>query len=196
MRFDNSKRRWTKGAPGGLDNMKATLVGYLHDFEDAVMARRQDDPDTSGISATAREIRAVMGRLRNRLREQTHIGELTWPQVQVLTWLEREGPATVTTLARAHGMRPQSMGETLALLKKAGLVSGAPDAADGRQTLLSLTPRCRDFITAKRAEREDWLLQSIRDKFTPAEQKQLAIGVELLKRLVETSPLEITRGKS
>lgn len=150
------------------------------------MARRHEDPQTSDVSATASQIRAVIGKLRNRLREHTHIGELTWPQVQVLTWLEREGPATVTTLARAHGMRPQSMGETLATLKKAGLVSGAPDAADGRQTLLSLTPKCRDFIKEKRAEREDWLSRSIRSALTPAEQKQLAIGVELLRRLVET----------
>ena len=40
-----------------------------------------------------------------------------------------EGPATVTSLARAEGVRPQSMGATVAALQEAGLVGGAPDPA-------------------------------------------------------------------
>jgi DNA-binding MarR family transcriptional regulator len=78
------------------------------------------------------------------------------------------------------------MGATVAVLETAGLVRGAPDPADGRQTLLSLTETCLQMIKAGQAAREDWLFRAIRTNLTPAEQEQLAAGVELLKRIVDT----------
>jgi DNA-binding MarR family transcriptional regulator len=137
------------------------------------------------LHTLAEDLRVLAVKLRRRLREESHIGDFTSSQAQVLTLLEREGPATVTALARVHGMRPQSMGETLAPLKAAGLVSGAPDPNDGRQTVLSLTPSFRKQIKASRAAREDWLYRTIQTSFTAAEQQQLATGVDLLKRLVD-----------
>jgi DNA-binding MarR family transcriptional regulator len=137
------------------------------------------------LHTLAEDLRVLTGKLRRRLREESHVGDFTPSQVQVLNLLEREGPATVTALARAHGMRPQSMGETLAALKAAGLVSGAPDPNDGRQTVLSLTPSFRKKVKASRAAREDWLYRTIQTRFTAAEQQQLATGVDLLKRLVD-----------
>ncbi|MBB5461971.1 DNA-binding MarR family transcriptional regulator [Paraburkholderia sp. Clong3] len=137
------------------------------------------------LHTLAEDLRVLTGKLRRRLREESHVGDFTPSQVQVLNLLEREGPATVTSLARAHGMRPQSMGETLAVLKAAGLVSGTPDPNDGRQTVLSLTPSFRKKVKASRAAREDWLYRTIQTRFTAAEQQQLATGVDLLKRLVD-----------
>ncbi|MEX3810412.1 MarR family winged helix-turn-helix transcriptional regulator [Paraburkholderia sp. BR13439] len=137
------------------------------------------------LHTLAEDLRVLVGKLRRRLREESHVGDFTPSQVQVLNLLEREGPATVTALARAHGMRPQSMGETLAALKAAGLVNGAPDPNDGRQTVLSLTPSFRKKVKASRAAREDWLYRTIQTRFTEAEQQQLATGVDLLKRLVD-----------
>lgn len=150
------------------------------------MNKQQDDSEAERALALAGELRVLIGKLRRRLREEGHLGDFTWSQMEVLTWLEREGPATVTTLARAQGVRPQSMGETLSVLKAAGLVSGAPDPTDGRQTVLSLTAACREKIKAARAAREDWLFRAIQTKLSCAEQEQLAIGVELLKRLIDS----------
>ncbi|MFM0296293.1 MarR family transcriptional regulator [Paraburkholderia sp. RL17-383-BIF-A] len=148
----------------------------------------QQDPliDSEAVHSMAEDLRVLAGKLRRRLREESHVGDFTPSQVQVLGLLEREGPATVTALARAHGMRPQSMGETLSVLKAAGLVSGAPDPNDGRQTVLSLTPAFRKKIKASRAAREDWLFRTIQTRFSAAEQQQLAVGVELLKRLIDS----------
>ena len=141
--------------------------------------------ETTQTSALAGELRAVIGALTRRLREQAHSEDLTWSQKSVLIRLERDGPATVTTLARAEGVRPQSLGATAAALEAAGLVSGSPHPHDGRQTILSLTPACREWIKASRAAREDWLLQAIQAKLDPAEQEELAAAVALLKRLVD-----------
>jgi DNA-binding MarR family transcriptional regulator len=142
--------------------------------------------DVDAAMALAVELHILAGKLKRRLREQRNLGDLTPSQVSVLRHLEREGPATVTHLARTEGVRPQSLGATVSVLEAAGLISGQADPYDGRQTILSLTPACRKMIKAGRAAREDWLFRTIRSKFTAAEQAELAKGVELLKRLVET----------
>jgi len=142
-----------------------------------------NDPEAVRAAAMAGELRVVLGRLSRRLREQSHAGDFTGAQKSVLLRLERDGPATVTTLAKAEGVRPQSMGATIAVLEAAGLLAGAADPADGRQTILSLTAACREMVRASRAAREDWLFHAIQTKFAPHELAQLASSIELLQRL-------------
>ena len=143
-----------------------------------------DSIDAARTSALATEIRALIGKLKRRLREQAGVGDLTPSQISVLLRLEREGPATTSNLARLEGMRPQSMGTLVAPLQAAGLVSGAPDPTDGRQTLLSLTDACRKSVQEGRAARQDWLTRSLQTRFSLKEQESLAEAIELLKRLV------------
>lgn len=149
------------------------------------MNEESSDPESARVSALAAELRVLIGKLKRRLREEAHQGDFTWSQIAVLSRLEREGPATVTTLARIEGVRPQSMGATVSVLEAAGLVTGAPDPADGRQTILSLTAACREMIETTRAARQDWLFRAIRTKLESDELEELARGVELLKRLVD-----------
>ena len=133
----------------------------------------------------AADIRSLIGQLRRRLKKEVPAHGLSLPEQAVIIRLERDGPATLTALAQAEGVRSQSMGATVAVLKAAGLVAGTPDPTDGRQTVLSLTATCRDLLHAHRAAREDWLAQVIAARFTPQEQETLAAGVELLKRLLD-----------
>ena len=144
--------------------------------------------DEARALALAGELRVVVGQLKRRLREQASLGDLTWSQISVLSRLDRDGPATVTSLARAEGVRPQSMGATVSALEGAGLVSGAPDPGDGRQTILSLTTACQEWIKAGQAAKEDWLFRAIQARLAPAELEELAIAIALLKRLVEGEP--------
>ncbi len=132
----------------------------------------------------ATELRALIGRLKRRLHEEAGVGDLTPSQLSVLLHLERAGPATTSNLARLEGMRPQSMGAVIASLQAAGLVSGSPDLADGRQTLLSLTDACRALFAEGRVARQDWLTRALQARLSPEEQNRLADAVELLKRLV------------
>jgi DNA-binding MarR family transcriptional regulator len=135
-------------------------------------------------SALALEIRAIAGKLKRRLREQSDAGDLPPSQIAVLLRLERDGPATTSALARAEAMRPQSMGAVVAALEAAGLVAGAPDPADGRQTRLTLTEKCRTWIAQSRAARQDWLSRTIDARLTAPEQAQLTAALKLLQRLV------------
>ena len=149
------------------------------------MEQPQGDLDAERVTVLAAELRVLSGRLKRRLREQSHLGDFTWSEMSVLSRLERGGPATVSALARAEGVRPQSMGATVSVLQAAGFVSGISDPTDGSQTLLSLTVACREKIQAGRAAREDWLVQAIQTQFTPEELERLETGTELLKRLVD-----------
>jgi DNA-binding MarR family transcriptional regulator len=136
-------------------------------------------------SALAEELRLLMGTLKRRLREQGQREDLPPSQVAVLLRLEKDGPATVSGLARLEGMRPQSMSAAVAALEAASLVRGAPDPDDGRQTIMSLTDMCRERLRTGRAARQDWLARTIATKLSPREQQELAAAVRLLKRLVE-----------
>ena len=145
-----------------------------------------DDPHAARASALAADLRALLSRLKRRLREQAGAGDLTSTQVSVLGRLDRDGPATVTALAKAEGMRPQSMGANVSALEAAGLVSGTPDPNDGRQTILSLTPACIEWIKEGRTARQDWLFRAIQAKLGPEEQEELARAIDLLNRLADT----------
>lgn len=131
------------------------------------------------------ELRRFVGRLRRRLSEETDAGGLSGPQISVIGLLEKSGTSTVTTLAREEGMRPQSMGAIVASLEAAGFIRGTPDPADGRQTILSLTPAAWDWIEAGRAARQDFLTRAIAAKLSEDEQKALGQALDLLKRLAE-----------
>ena len=149
------------------------------------MKTKSDNHETTRAPVLAQGLRALLGKLKRRLREQAHVGYLTPSQVSVLLRLEKDGPATASNLARAEGMRPQSIAPVIAALESAGLVSGAPDPTDGRQTLLSLTDACRTWVEEGRAARQDWLTRTLQARLSPEEQDKLAEAIELLKRLVD-----------
>ena len=124
-------------------------------------------------------------KLKLRLREQGGGNNLTPSQTSVLLRLEKDGSATVSSLARAEGMRPQSMSAIVTPLQESGLVRGAPDPSDGRQTLMALTPKCLKWIERSRAARQDWLTTTISQKLSLGEQQTLRAALTLLARLVE-----------
>jgi DNA-binding MarR family transcriptional regulator len=149
------------------------------------MSKQKSNSGATRVSALAGELRVLISHLKRRLREQTHLGDYTWSQAAVLIRLESDGPATVSALARAEGVRQQSMGTTVAALEAAGLVKGSPDPTDGRQTILSLTDTCREIVKTNRAAKDDWLFRAIETKLSSAEQEKLAVALELLKRLAD-----------
>jgi DNA-binding MarR family transcriptional regulator len=137
------------------------------------------------VSALAVEIRTVGGKLKRRLREHGGRNDLTPSQISVLLRLEKDGAATVSSLARGEGMRPQSMSAVVAPLRELGLVRGAADPSDGRQTLMALTAKCVKWMREGRAARQDWLTATISQRLSVHEQKKLQKALALLTRLVE-----------
>jgi DNA-binding MarR family transcriptional regulator len=136
-------------------------------------------------STLAAELRATLGQLKRKLRQHGGGHDLTPSQVAVVLRLERDGPATVSDLARAEGMRPQSMSAVIAQLEEMAFVTGAADPQDGRKTVMSLTKACRKSIEDGRAARQDWLTQAIQKKLSLQDQKKVSSAIRLLARLTE-----------
>ena len=141
--------------------------------------------DNGSTAALAGDLRVAVGQIMKRLRQEAHLLDFSWSQIKVLSHIDQGGPATVTALAQAEGVRPQSMGATVAALEAAGMVAGSPHPTDGRQTLWSLTELCRQKVAENRAVREDWLFQKLAEDFSTAEQAELAQALRLLRRLAE-----------
>lgn len=149
----------------------------------ATMSETAGTQPDERIRALATDLRTFVGQLRRRLQQQADVGDLTPGQTAVLLRLELDGPATISALARAEGMRSQSMGTTVAALEAAGYVGREPDPNDKRQTIISLTEKCRRWIAEGRAAREDWLVRAIKGRLDIQEQEELERAVLLLKRL-------------
>jgi len=146
------------------------------------MSEREDEPD---VTALAHDIRTMLRQLRRRLQEESEVAEFTPSQLAVLARLEQNGTATVSALARAEGVRPQSMGPIIAALESVGFVAGTPHPTDGRQTLYSLTPEAIEFYRVNRAARDDWLSRSIQAHYDAREQRELGRALQFMMRLLE-----------
>jgi DNA-binding MarR family transcriptional regulator len=141
--------------------------------------------DLALASKVAKELRTTLGPLKRKLEQHGGRHNLTSSQIAVVLRLEQTGPATVSSLARAEGMRPQSMSAIVAALEEMGFVAGAADPNDGRKTLMSLTKASKKSIEEGRAARQDWLAQAIQRKLSPQEQKLVSSAIHLLARLNE-----------
>ncbi|NMO53300.1 MarR family transcriptional regulator [Actinoplanes sp. TBRC 11911] len=142
------------------------------------------DVPESALQA-AREVRVVVSRLRRRLREVAGFGDLTPTQTAVLSRLEKNGPASMSDLAAAERMRPQSMAATLAAIQEHGLIERAPDPEDGRRQVISLTEAGREAIAGSRRAREEWLSRAFADDFTEEQRQTVLEALLLLDKLVE-----------
>lgn len=130
------------------------------------------------------ELSLAIGQLLRRLRADTNPDGLTWSQTMVLARLDKAGPMTTADLARAEGVKPQSMGATLAELENEGLVSPQPHPTDGRQILFALTEAGIQARHRRSAAKQKWLLEAMA-RLTPSERETLMSAVVLIKRLGE-----------
>jgi DNA-binding MarR family transcriptional regulator len=77
------------------------------------------------------------------------------------------------------------MGATVASLQTLGMVQGEADPQDGRKTRYQPTEASLRLIAANRAQRDDWLVQSIATELNPQEQQTLLAALPLLQRLAD-----------
>ena len=137
--------------------------------------------DTHGLAPLATELRVVLGRLVRRLRAEHQI---PLSQTTVLSRLEREGPQSVSDLAGAEGMRPQSMAQTVLELESECLVRRRPDPHDRRRAPVELTSQGKQALLSERQRREGWLAQQL-SALSESERVIVREALEVFRRLTE-----------
>jgi DNA-binding MarR family transcriptional regulator len=125
-----------------------------------------------------------VGLLVRRVRVAASSQELSLTESAVLARLAKEGPATTADLARAEGMKPQSMGTTISALDEMGLVERKPHPTDGRQVNIEITVKGLDVRNKAKDAKTTWLAQAIA-QLDQQEQQTLFAAGEIIKRLVE-----------
>lgn len=116
---------------------------------------------TKAFEEAVLDLTQAIGLLVRRTRSESHADELSMTESVVISRLANEGPATTAALARAEGMRPQSMGTTIAALEDMGLVRRTPHATDGRQMLIELTPKGAQMRKKTREAKQLWLSRAL-----------------------------------
>jgi DNA-binding MarR family transcriptional regulator len=138
-------------------------------------------PTRTDIAPLAADLRVAVGQLIRRLRAE-NLFPLT--QTWVLGRLDREGPASVSDLAQALRVRPQSMAQTVGDLEAEGMVARNPDPDDRRRALVSLTDAGQARIEADRAAREGWLVRAL-EELPDSDRETIERSVEILSRLAD-----------
>jgi DNA-binding MarR family transcriptional regulator len=136
--------------------------------------------------AALNELTLALGLFVRRMRSAGPAGlrDLSWTQKSVLVRLEKDGPATTAELARAEGVKPQSMGAAVAALEYLGLVGRKAHPTDGRQVNIELTSQGAIMRKNAKDAKRSWLEQAVA-KLDKQEQATLFAAGEIIKHLVE-----------
>lgn len=126
----------------------------------------------------------TIGRLVRHMRAAAAQHGLSLTESAVLARLGRDGPATVADLARAEGMRPQSMSAAIAALEERGLIERRPHPSDGRQMNIALTDKGAAVRSSTKDLKRAWLAQATAG-LRSEERLLLARAGEILKRLLD-----------
>src|SRR5579872_4031047 len=134
----------------------------------------------------AAELALALGLLVRRIRLAAPAAsrDLSWTQMAVIARLETDGPATTADLARAEGIKPQSMGAALAVLEQMGLVERRPHPTDGRQVNIALTATGAQARRETHLAKRTWLAEAIA-RLDASERKHVPAAAALLRHLAE-----------
>ena len=146
---------------------------------------RSSRGELRSVGGLAEGLRPAVMRLARRLRQVRADGlDLTPSQLSAMGTLARADDQPIGALAAAERVAAPSMTRVVKALEERGLVVRAPDPADRRQSLVSLTTSGRDLLLLKRRRRSEWLAQRIAE--LDADDKEVlrrAIGI--LERITE-----------
>jgi DNA-binding MarR family transcriptional regulator len=126
----------------------------------------------------------AIGLLVRRVRAAASSHELSLTEAAVMARLANHGPATTADLARAEGMKPQSMGTTIAALEEMGMVERKPHPTDGRQINIELTAKGAAVRKSVKEAKRTWLAQAI-TQLDEQDRETLFKAGEIIKRLAE-----------
>jgi len=139
------------------------------------------DPPSSALCA--KTVRQTIAPLAKKLRPNLRGHGISVAKLSVIGQIHRAGALTPTELAALEGVKLQTLTRLLSELEIGGWLRRTRDAADGRRSLLSLTPRGSKRLFEAARDKHDRLARLIELHLSVAERSQLLAACGLLERL-------------
>ena len=163
-------------APGRVSRRVAqsTYVSYI--------TYMSEGPDV----AAAQDLRVAIGRVARRLRQlyaTERESTASFIELGILVHLEREGPASPTTLAEGEGVTSQAIAGVVRELERRALVERTGGQADRRRVAVAITDVGRELLISRENAVVDAMVKALADEYTPGERGQLESVIPLLNRL-------------
>lgn len=141
-----------------------------------------DAPDESALGV---RVRSTVAQLYRRFRSERAEGALGDAALEVLTFLQKNGPHTLTELSERGQVAPASMSQSVNRLTSAGYAVRTPDPSDRRKVLFSTTPEGAELALATRAQRNAWLDARL-GALSPEDQAAIARACVLLGTIADS----------
>src|SRR5687768_3175020 len=134
---------------------------------------------TSVDHELATRLRMVIARSARRLRQEAG-SDLSPSLSAALASVDRHGPLTPTELAARERVQRPTITRVVCRLEEAGLITRAPDPADGRSALITVTPAGREVLDEIRTRKDAFLSERL-EALTPQDRATLERAAALLE---------------
>lgn len=141
--------------------------------------------DTAEESALGDRVRSTVGQLYRRFRSERAEGALGDAALEVLTFLHKSGPHTLTELSERGQVAPATMSQSVNRLTSAGYAVRTPDPSDRRKVLFSTTADGAELAVATRGQRNAWLDARL-GALSPEDQSAIARACVLLGTIADS----------
>jgi DNA-binding MarR family transcriptional regulator len=121
--------------------------------------------------------------MARRLRQEAG-GGLSPTLISALASIENRGPMTPSELADRERIKRPTATRIIGSLEERGLVGRTADPADGRSSLIAVTPDGRDLLRTLRTRKDAYLAERLR-ALPAADRETLARAVDLLEHMLE-----------
>jgi len=133
----------------------------------------------------ASEFRTVIVRLIKKLRKHSPTGEqLSLTERSTLALLHQHGALLPSELAAMEMITNQSMSQVLNNLQEMGYINRIPSETDKRKVNISLSEKGQEILLQFFHERDEWLLNAIKEACTPEEEQLLKQVIAPLNKII------------
>ena len=138
---------------------------------------------SSTESERAARLRLAITRVARRLRQEAN-ADLSPSLTSALASIEGHGPVTPSDLANCERVQRPTITRVLARLAELELIERAADPADGRSSLVTITPAGRALLSDLRTRRDAFLAGRL-SRLSPEDRAVLDRASEVLESLLE-----------
>jgi DNA-binding MarR family transcriptional regulator len=138
---------------------------------------------TPPVNEVAGHLRLVVARTARRLRQEAG-ADLSPSQISALAAIDRHGPLTPSELAGHERIQRPTATRVLARLEELGLIARAPDPADRRSSLISVSTDGRALLGRQRSRKDLFLARRLAT-LGPDEVATLDRAAAILERLLD-----------